>query len=157
MSELPRLDQLEATPTILRGLTAELDHEDVRWKPAPDRFSGGTWICFSTGSRAAGTSAVAIAIHNEDVIGNAKGSMAFRLSFQTGGRWHSRIPVSVTSDPRGYLVLEDGRVFGGTFFGARREARGEVVLHTGLTGYQEILIGPFYCGQIVTLTYPHSF
>ena len=26
-------------PTILRGLMAELSEEDVRWKPAPDRFS----------------------------------------------------------------------------------------------------------------------
>jgi len=43
MSEngLPCLDLLEATPTILRGLMAELDDEDVRWKPAPDRFSVG--------------------------------------------------------------------------------------------------------------------
>jgi hypothetical protein len=43
MSEngLPCLDLLEATPTILRGLMAELDHEDVAWKPAPDRFSVG--------------------------------------------------------------------------------------------------------------------
>jgi carbamoyl-phosphate synthase small subunit len=56
---------------------------------------------------------------------------------------------------RGYLVLEDGRIFEGTPFGARREARGEVVFHTGLTGYQEILTDPSYCGQIVTLTYPH--
>jgi hypothetical protein len=38
---LPCLDLLEATPTILRGLMAELDEEDVRWKPAPDRFSVG--------------------------------------------------------------------------------------------------------------------
>lgn len=38
---LPCLDLLEATPTILRGLMAELDAEDVRWKPAPDRFSVG--------------------------------------------------------------------------------------------------------------------
>src|ERR1043166_3982714 len=38
---LPCLDLLEATPTILRGLMAELDDEDVRWKPAPDRFSVG--------------------------------------------------------------------------------------------------------------------
>ena len=58
-------------------------------------------------------------------------------------------------DERGYLVLEDGRVFEGVPFGARREARGEVVFHTGLTGYQEILTDPSYCGQIVTLTYPH--
>ena len=40
-SGLPCLDLLEATPTILRGLMAELDHEDVAWKPAPDRFSVG--------------------------------------------------------------------------------------------------------------------
>jgi carbamoyl-phosphate synthase small subunit len=61
----------------------------------------------------------------------------------------------VQRDFRGYLVLEDGRIFEGTPFGARREARGEVVFHTGLTGYQEILTDPSYCGQIVTLTYPH--
>jgi carbamoyl-phosphate synthase small subunit len=61
----------------------------------------------------------------------------------------------VQSDFRGHLVLEDGRVFEGTPFGAAREAAGEVVFHTGLTGYQEILTDPSYCGQIVTLTYPH--
>jgi len=38
---LPSLDLLEATPAILRGLMAELDDSDVRWKPAPDRFSVG--------------------------------------------------------------------------------------------------------------------
>ena len=38
---LPCLDLLEATPTILRGLMTELTAEDVRWKPAPDRFSVG--------------------------------------------------------------------------------------------------------------------
>ncbi|MCU1239239.1 MAG: hypothetical protein JWP63_7206 [Candidatus Solibacter sp.] len=38
---LPCLDLLEATPSILRGLMAELTEEDVRWKPAPDRFSVG--------------------------------------------------------------------------------------------------------------------
>jgi carbamoyl-phosphate synthase small subunit len=53
------------------------------------------------------------------------------------------------------LVLEDGRVFEGVSFGATREAKGEVVFHTGLTGYQEILTDPSYCGQLVTLTYPH--
>jgi carbamoyl-phosphate synthase small subunit len=53
------------------------------------------------------------------------------------------------------LVLEDGRHFEGVSFGAPGEATGEVVFHTGLTGYQEILTDPSYCGQIVTLTYPH--
>ena len=49
---LPCLDLLEATPTILRGLMAELDDEDVRWKPAPDRFSVGevlAHLCQSEG------------------------------------------------------------------------------------------------------------
>ena len=36
---LPCLDLLEATPGVLRGLMAELSAVDVRWKPAPDRFS----------------------------------------------------------------------------------------------------------------------
>ena len=38
---LPCLDLLEATPGVLRGLMVELSEEDVRWKPAPDRFSVG--------------------------------------------------------------------------------------------------------------------
>jgi hypothetical protein len=33
------IDQLEATPGILRGLMTGIDEEDARWKPAPDRFS----------------------------------------------------------------------------------------------------------------------
>jgi hypothetical protein len=43
MSEnlLPCLDLLEATPGVLRGIMAEVSDEDVRWKPAPDRFSIG--------------------------------------------------------------------------------------------------------------------
>jgi carbamoyl-phosphate synthase small subunit len=53
------------------------------------------------------------------------------------------------------LVLEDGRYFEGISFGAVGEGIGEIVFHTGLTGYQEILTDPSYCGQIVTLTYPH--
>jgi DinB superfamily len=38
---LPCLDMLEATPTILRGLMADFSAVDLRWKPAPDRFSVG--------------------------------------------------------------------------------------------------------------------
>jgi hypothetical protein len=41
MANLPCLDLLGATPQILGGLTAGLSGEDVRWKPAPDRFSIG--------------------------------------------------------------------------------------------------------------------
>lgn len=52
------------------------------------------------------------------------------------------------------LVLEDGTVFHGNGFGSLEEKEGEVVFNTGMTGYQEILSDPSYCGQIVTLTYP---
>ncbi len=53
------------------------------------------------------------------------------------------------------LALADGTVFVGRSIGAPGETTGEVVFNTALTGYQEILTDPSYCGQIVTLTYPH--
>ncbi|WDM02782.1 glutamine-hydrolyzing carbamoyl-phosphate synthase small subunit [Alicyclobacillus cycloheptanicus] len=51
-------------------------------------------------------------------------------------------------------MLESGDVFTGVHFGAVGESMGEVVFNTGMTGYQEILTDPSYCGQIVTMTYP---
>ena len=50
------------------------------------------------------------------------------------------------------LVLENGRMFRGDGFGARVESIGEVVFNTAITGYQEILSDPSYCGQIVVMT-----
>ena len=52
------------------------------------------------------------------------------------------------------LALVDGTVFEGRAFGASGEIHGEVVFNTSMTGYQEILTDPSYCGQIVTMTYP---
>ncbi|MFZ5648809.1 MAG: glutamine-hydrolyzing carbamoyl-phosphate synthase small subunit [Bacillota bacterium] len=52
------------------------------------------------------------------------------------------------------LALEDGTYFIGNAFGSRGERWGEVVFNTGMTGYQEILTDPSYCGQIVVMTYP---
>ena len=52
------------------------------------------------------------------------------------------------------LALEDGRVWRGRGFGAEADVVGEVVFNTSMTGYQEILTDPSYCGQIVTMTYP---
>ena len=52
------------------------------------------------------------------------------------------------------LALADGTVFEGTSFGAPGEAGGEVVFNTSMTGYQEILTDPSYCGQLVAMTYP---
>ncbi len=52
------------------------------------------------------------------------------------------------------LVLADGTSYRGWSFGAIGTAVGEVVFNTGMTGYQEVLTDPSYCGQIVTFTYP---
>jgi carbamoyl-phosphate synthase small subunit len=52
------------------------------------------------------------------------------------------------------LLLEDGTLFTGKAFGSQTESTGEVVFNTGMTGYQEVLSDPSYCGQIVTMTYP---
>lgn len=56
---------------------------------------------------------------------------------------------------RAILVLEDGRVFHGTGYGAEGETSGEMVFNTGMTGYQETLTDPSYAGQIVAMTAPH--
>jgi len=53
-----------------------------------------------------------------------------------------------------YLVLGDGTLYRGEAFGADEDGEGEVVFHTGMTGYQEILTDPSYAGQIVCMTYP---
>lgn len=52
------------------------------------------------------------------------------------------------------LVLADGTSYRGWSFGAVGTTVGEVVFNTGMTGYQEVLTDPSYCGQIVTFTYP---
>ena len=51
-----------------------------------------------------------------------------------------------------FLALDDGAVFHGVAFGARKDALGEVVFNTGMSGYQEILTDPSYAGQFVVLT-----
>ena len=52
------------------------------------------------------------------------------------------------------LALEDGTLFKGRSFTGHGECVGEVVFNTSMTGYQEILTDPSYCGQMVTMTYP---
>lgn len=51
-----------------------------------------------------------------------------------------------------FLALDDGAVFHGVAFGAKKNAPGEVVFNTGMTGYQEILTDPSYADQFVVLT-----
>ncbi|MCR2820787.1 carbamoyl phosphate synthase small subunit [Lederbergia panacisoli] len=52
------------------------------------------------------------------------------------------------------LVLEDGTVFVGKAFGSNVDSIGEVVFHTGMTGYQEVISDPSNYGQIITFSYP---
>ena len=53
------------------------------------------------------------------------------------------------------LILSNGKIFQGFSFGKIGTTIGEVCFNTGMTGYQEILTDPSYCGQLVTMTYPH--
>jgi carbamoyl-phosphate synthase small subunit len=64
--------------------------------------------------------------------------------------------MSAPKHPKGkaVLVLEDGRTFTGTAFGAVGETLGEAVFSTGMSGYQETLTDPSYHRQIVVATAP---
>jgi carbamoyl-phosphate synthase small subunit len=55
---------------------------------------------------------------------------------------------------KAHLVLEDGRVYTGTEFGALGQTLGEAVFSTGMSGYQETLTDPSYHRQIVVATAP---
>lgn len=52
------------------------------------------------------------------------------------------------------LILQDGTVFEGESFGAKKDTDGEVVFNTGMVGYTESLTDPSYRGQILTFTFP---
>lgn len=55
----------------------------------------------------------------------------------------------------GLLFLEGGEIFEGISVGAEGVEVGELVFHTGMVGYQEVVSDPSYAGQIVVMTYPH--
>ena len=52
------------------------------------------------------------------------------------------------------LALSDGKVFEGNHFGAEGEVDAEIVFNTSMSGYQEVITDPSYCGQMVMMTYP---
>lgn len=52
------------------------------------------------------------------------------------------------------LLLEDGSSFYGVSAGSVREKIGEVILYTGVVGYQEVLTDPANAGRIIVFTYP---
>ena len=53
-----------------------------------------------------------------------------------------------------FLVLENGTIFEGCYFGAQGNVTGEIVFTTGMTGYLETLTDHSYNGQIVLQTFP---
>ena len=55
---------------------------------------------------------------------------------------------------KAYLALSDGKVFEGNHFGAEGEVDAEIVFNTSMSGYQEVITDPSYCGQMVVMTYP---
>jgi carbamoyl-phosphate synthase small subunit len=65
-----------------------------------------------------------------------------------------KVADRMTEKDTAVLVLEDGRVFTGTVFGAVGQTLGEAVFSTGMSGYQETLTDPSYHRQIVVATAP---
>ncbi|QNE14767.1 glutamine-hydrolyzing carbamoyl-phosphate synthase small subunit [Pseudarthrobacter sp. NBSH8] len=63
--------------------------------------------------------------------------------------------LSATVPTPAVFVLEDGRMFRGTSYGAQGTALGEAVFATGMTGYQETITDPSYARQLVVQTAPH--
>lgn len=61
----------------------------------------------------------------------------------------------MVEDRPAVLILEDGKIFKGTSFGAIGKTIGEVCFNTSMTGYQEVLTDPSYSKQIVVMTAPH--
>ena len=57
--------------------------------------------------------------------------------------------------PNAALMLADGTVFSGYGIGAEGATAGEICFNTAMTGYQEVLTDPSYCGQVITFTFPH--
>ena len=57
------------------------------------------------------------------------------------------------------LVLSNGIVFPGFYFGAYGTAFGEIVFNTGMTGYQEVITDPSYYGPVsyTHLTLPTTY
>jgi len=55
-----------------------------------------------------------------------------------------------------YLILEDSTFFKGNLIGdnSKKQAIGEIIFNTSMSGYQEIITDPSYKGQIVCFTYP---
>ncbi len=82
-------------------------------------------------------------------------ALVYRLTFFLFFPTHKTLTtMPITMGTPALLVLADGTSYTGWSVGATGTTLGEVVFNTGMTGYQEVLTDPSYCGQIVTFTYP---
>ncbi|KAI0999263.1 hypothetical protein K3495_g8933 [Podosphaera aphanis] len=52
------------------------------------------------------------------------------------------------------LELQDGTIYQGYSFGAKKSVAGELVFQTGLVGYPEAITDPSYRGQLLVITFP---
>ena len=52
------------------------------------------------------------------------------------------------------LVLENGKVFNGVGFGSDETKVAEIIFHTAMVGYHEILSNPVYADKFVCMSYP---
>ncbi|CCU74351.1 URA1/dihydroorotase/pyrABCN protein/ura1 [Blumeria hordei DH14] len=52
------------------------------------------------------------------------------------------------------LELQDGTIYQGYSFGAKKSVAGELVFQTGMVGYPESITDPSYRGQILVITFP---
>lgn len=55
---------------------------------------------------------------------------------------------------KGKLVLENGKVFEGEYFGSLERKIGEIFFTTSMVGYQDLLSDPSYYGKIACMSYP---
>ncbi len=55
---------------------------------------------------------------------------------------------------KGYIILENGRVFEGELFGYEKDVISELVFSTSMVGYNKLLTDPTNYGQAVLATFP---
>lgn len=61
----------------------------------------------------------------------------------------------LSGQPNALLTLADGTTFEGYALTPDQEIGGEIVFHTAMSGYQEVLTDPSYAEQFIVFTYPH--
>lgn len=78
----------------------------------------------------------------------------FARTFATAPRNIINPAATTKTSERATLEIQNGPIFNGKSFGAKRTASGEAVFTTSLVGYPESLSDPSYRGQILVFTQP---